>query len=92
MTPVDVYILGDVTFRGKVVAREYFVGCHWFEKMPVKGDFIVLNKETEVINKTEGHSDWCGRYRIHNVDTHCFSGFSDPTISVRVFQVTEDAT
>ena len=86
MTPVDVYILGDVTFRGKVVAREYFIGCHWFEKMPVKGDFIVLN------NESGGHSDWWGRYRIYQVDEQCFSGFSDPTISVRVFQVTEDAT
>lgn len=83
MIPVDVYILGDVTFRGKVVAHEYFIGCHWFEQIPAKGSVIVPDNE---------RAEWWGHYRVHSVDTQCFSGFSEPTISVRVFPVTEGAT
>lgn len=78
MTPVDVYILGDVTFLGRVVASEYFVGTHWFPAVPVEGNKIWLD------NSTGGRSEFWGSYNVCDSKTGSFSGFSDPHFAVRL--------
>jgi predicted transcriptional regulator len=86
MIPVDVYILGDVTFRGEVVAKEYKAAVFIVKDIPVVGEVINFQQTPGGIV-----SKWRGHYHVSQVDVNCSSGFGDLQVSVRVFPVSDVA-
>jgi hypothetical protein len=76
MTPVHVLIKGDVTFMGRVVAKEWLIGMVGMEEIPKAGTIISIGEATS------GESKFEGSYMVSEVDVHCPNGFSDPTVTV----------
>lgn len=84
MTPIDVLIEGDITFRGRVVARRYVAGVFMVEGIPKLGDTIHLEKHLG-----GAVSEWAGDYYVTRTQTHIGNGFELPTHTVFVVPVEE---
>lgn len=76
MDVYDIYILGDVTFMGKVVANKWFGGLHKLEKRPEIGDVLQISDPSG--------SYFEGEFRVVSMTDLSCGGFGAPSTFLMV--------
>lgn len=80
---IDVFMLGDVTFMGKVVAKEWYLGIYIIPETPA------VDSTIEIEYSLDGDIAFSGKCRVDRVVSYCENGFSGPVTKVWVTPVSD---